>query len=86
MRSYTGNCRRKERKRRKRNSKMDERLVEIAKGMAKRVKFLTEKWERDWYAAALVRAMEWGKEQTEVNEECSRKNRLKEKYPRYLPE
>jgi len=65
---------------------MDERLIELAKGMAKRVKFLTEKWERDWYAAALVRAMEWGKEQTEVNEECSRKNRLKEKYPRYLPE
>ena len=45
-----------------------------------RVGFLTERWEREWYAKALMEADAWGKKIDRQNEECKKKHRLIDKY------
>ena len=47
---------------------------------AMQVDFLTEKWERDWYALALMRADAWGRGIDQKKKENKAKNRLTAKY------
>lgn len=47
---------------------------------AMQVDFLTEKWERDWYAIALMRADAWGRGIDQKKKEYKAKNRLTAKY------
>ena len=47
---------------------------------ALRVDFLTERWEREWYALALMRAAAWGKKIDKENKEYFKKNHLIDKY------
>lgn len=47
---------------------------------ARSVDFLTKKWEREWYALALMRAAEWGKKIDRDNREYFSKNHLIDKY------
>jgi hypothetical protein len=44
------------------------------------VDFLTEKWERDWYALALMRADAWGRGIDLKKKEYKAKNSLTAKY------
>jgi hypothetical protein len=44
------------------------------------VDFLTEKWERDWYALALMRADAWGRGIDQKKKEYKAKNSLTAKY------
>ena len=41
-----------------------------------KVDFLTERWEKEMYAAALIEANEWGKKIDEQNKEYKKKHRL----------
>jgi hypothetical protein len=45
-----------------------------------RVDFLTERWEREWYTLALMRAAAWGKKVDKENKEYFKKNHLIDKY------
>jgi hypothetical protein len=47
---------------------------------AKKVDFLTEQWEKEWYVLALMRAAAWGKKIDRQNKEYFRKNRMIDKY------
>lgn len=47
---------------------------------ARSVDFLTERWEIEWYALALMRAAEWGKKIDRDNREYFSKNHLIDKY------
>lgn len=47
---------------------------------AMKVDFLTERWEREWYAAAIKSATEWGRKIDRINKECRQKNKLTDKY------
>ena len=47
---------------------------------AMQVDFLTEKWERDWYALALMRADAWGRGIDQKKKEYREKNKLTSKY------
>lgn len=47
---------------------------------AMQVDFLTEKWERDWYALALMRADAWGRGIDKKKKEYKAKNSLTAKY------
>ena len=47
---------------------------------AMKVDFLTEKWERDWYALSLFRSAAWGKKIDKQNEEYFNKTHLVDKY------
>lgn len=47
---------------------------------AMRVDFLTERWEREWYALALMRAASWGKKIDKESKEYNKQNRLIDKY------
>ena len=47
---------------------------------ALRVDFLTERWEREWYALALMSAAAWGKKVDKENKEYFKKNHLIDKY------
>lgn len=47
---------------------------------ARSVDFLTERWEIEWYALALMRADKWGKKIDEQNKEYFSKNHLIDKY------
>lgn len=47
---------------------------------ALRVDFLTEHWEKELYAGALMAADAWGKKVDEENEKYRKKNRLIDKY------
>lgn len=47
---------------------------------ATKVSFLTESWEVEWYAAALMRAAAWGKKIDRQNKEYRMKNHLTDKY------
>lgn len=47
---------------------------------AMRVDFLAERWEREWYAKALMRADKWGKKIDKQNKEFKRTHRLIDKY------
>lgn len=47
---------------------------------AMKVDFLTERWEKEWYTLALMRAAAWGKRIDRQNKECRRKNNLVGKY------
>lgn len=47
---------------------------------AMQVDFLTEKWERDWYALALMRADAWGRGIDLEKKEYKAKNSLTAKY------
>ena len=44
------------------------------------VDFLTEPWEREWYAKALMRAFKWGKKIEKENKEYFSKSHLIDKY------
>ena len=44
------------------------------------VDFLTEKWEREWYANALMEATAWGKKIDKENEDYKKKNRFIYRY------
>ena len=45
-----------------------------------RVDFLTERWEKEWYTLALMRAAAWGKRIDRQNKEYRSKNNLVGKY------
>lgn len=47
---------------------------------AMRVDFLTERWEREWYALALMRAASWGNKIDKQNKMYFSKNHLIDKY------
>lgn len=47
---------------------------------AMRVDFLTEKWEMEWYAKALMEAEEWGRKVDKENKKYFKKNHLIDKY------
>lgn len=47
---------------------------------ALRVDFLTERWEREWYTLALMKAAAWGKKVDNENKEYKKKHRLIDKY------
>lgn len=47
---------------------------------ALRVDFIKERWEREWYTLALMRASEWGKKVDKENKEYFSKNHLIDKY------
>lgn len=47
---------------------------------AKKVDFLTERWELEWYTIALIRAEEWGQQISRQGREIKRKNSLLVKY------
>lgn len=47
---------------------------------AMRVDFLTEKWEREWYANALMEADAWGRKVDKENREYFSKSHLIDKY------
>lgn len=47
---------------------------------ALRVDFLTQRWEREWYALALMRAAAWGEKIDRQNKEYKRTHRLIDKY------
>lgn len=47
---------------------------------AMRVDFLTERWEREMYATALMQAEEWGRKIDKQNEEYKKQHRLIDKY------
>lgn len=47
---------------------------------AMKVDFLTDQWEKEWYALALMRAAAWGKKIDRQNKEYFRKNRMIDKY------
>ena len=47
---------------------------------AMKVDFLTDKWEIEWYAMALMEAAAWGKIQDKKNKEYFSKNHLIDKY------
>lgn len=47
---------------------------------ALRVDFINERWEREWYTIALMRAAEWGKKIDKQNEEYFSKTHLVDKY------
>ena len=47
---------------------------------ALRVDFLTQRWEREWYALALMSAVAWGKKIDRQNKEYKRTHRLIDKY------
>ena len=47
---------------------------------ALRVDFLTQRWEREWYALALMSAADWGKKIDRQNKEYKRTHRLIDKY------
>lgn len=47
---------------------------------ALRVDFLTQRWEREWYALALMGAAAWGKKIDGQNKEYKRTHRLIDKY------
>lgn len=44
------------------------------------VDFLNEKWEKEAYLMALMRATAWGKKIDRINKEHRRKNNLVDKY------
>lgn len=45
-----------------------------------KVDFLTERWEKEWYTLALMRAAAWGKRIDRQNKEYRSKNNLVDKY------
>lgn len=47
---------------------------------AMKVDFLTERWEKEWYTLALMRAAAWGKRIDRQNKEYRSKNNLVDKY------
>lgn len=47
---------------------------------ALKVDFLTERWEREWYALALMAADAWGKKVDRENKLFKRRHRLIDKY------
>ena len=47
---------------------------------AMKVDFLTERWEKEWYTLALMRAAAWGKRIDRQNKEYRSKNNLVGKY------
>ena len=47
---------------------------------AMKVDFLTEQWEREWFAKALMKADDWGKKLDKKNKEYFSKNHLIDKY------
>ena len=47
---------------------------------ALKVDFITERWEREWYTLALMRAAAWGKKVDKENKEYFSKNHLVDKY------
>lgn len=47
---------------------------------AMKVDFLTERWEKEWYTLALMRAAAWGKRIDRQNKEYRGKNNLVDKY------
>jgi hypothetical protein len=47
---------------------------------AMKVDFLTERWEREWYTLAVMRAAAWGKKIDRQNKEYYSKNRMIDKY------
>ena len=47
---------------------------------AMKVDFLTEQWEREWFAKALMKADAWGKKIDKQNKEYFSKNHLIDKY------
>lgn len=47
---------------------------------AMKVDFLTERWEKEWYTLALMRAAAWGKKIDRQNKEYRCKNNLVDKY------
>ena len=47
---------------------------------AMKVDFLTEQWEKEWYALALMNAAAWGKKIDKENRDYYRRNHLIDKY------
>ena len=47
---------------------------------AVKVDFLTERWEKEMYAVALIQANEWGKKIDRQNLEYKKRNRLIDRY------
>lgn len=47
---------------------------------ALKVDFLTERWEKEWYALALQKADQWGKKIDQQSDEKRKRNRLTDKY------
>lgn len=47
---------------------------------AVKVDFLTERWEKEMYAVALIQADEWGKKIDKQNLEYRKRNRLIDRY------
>lgn len=47
---------------------------------AMKVDFLTERWEKEWYTLALMRAAAWGKKIDKMNKEYHSRFTLTEKY------
>lgn len=47
---------------------------------AMKVGFLTERWEKEWYTLALMRAAAWGKRIDRINKEYFKNNSLIDKY------
>ena len=45
-----------------------------------KVDFLTERWEKEMYAIALIQADEWGKKIDKQNLEYRKRNRLIDRY------